>query len=317
MSLALDNRQLAMLREMGVRLWLPPAAAQSAPAPAAAAGASPDATDSIAAYARNTGAVGTNDLNVAAETAFSIADSTTARPTPPPARQSAQAAPAAPATPDRTATTTAAPLWQLGDAQQLYANAAPSAEGAAAGPRWLLLGETPAASLRKPSFDPLEGDVGRLLGNMLRAAGLHKSGQPGEAGAVLLAPLARLAAGGVSPTALPAELASLIVQTRPDVILVMGRLAAQAVLQSSEPLGKLRGQVHLLHGVKTVVTYDAAVLLRSPQDKAKAWEDLCLAMELAQQVSSGTVPELLAQTGERDFEEAFVKLAFQPLEAVL
>ena len=124
---------------------------------------------------------------------------------------------------------------------------------------------------------------------MLRAAGLHKSGQPGEAGPVLLAPLARLAAGGVSPAALPAELAAelaaLIAQTRPDVVLVLGRLAAQAVLQSSEPLGKLRGQVHTLHGVKTVVTYDAAVLLRSPQDKAKAWEDLCLAMELAQQAS--------------------------------
>ncbi len=34
-------------------------------------------------------------------------------------------------------------------------------------------------------------------------------------------------------------------------------------------------------------------------------------------VASGTVPELLAQTGERDFEEAFVKLAFQPVESVL
>ena len=284
MSLALDNRQLAMLREMGVRLWLPPAAAQSAPA--AASDASPAAANLIAARARNTGAVGIKDLNVAAETAFSPADSTANRPTPPAARQSA---PAAPATPDRTpAASTAAPLWQLGDAQQLYANAAPPV-GAEAGPRWLLLGETPAASLRKPSFDPLEGDVGRLLGNMLRAAGLHKSGQPGEAGVVLLAPLARLAAGGVSPVALPAELAAelaaLIAQARPDVMVVMGRLAAQAVLQSSEPLGKLRGQVHLLHGVKTVVTYDAAVLLRSPQDKAKAWEDLCLAMELAQQAS--------------------------------
>ena len=121
---------------------------------------------------------------------------------------------------------------------------------------------------------------------MLRAAGLHKSGQPGEAGAVLLAPLARLAAGGLKPVASPgelaAELAALIARARPDVMVVMGRLAAQAVLQSSEPLGKLRGQVHLLHGVKTVVTYDAAVLLRSPQDKAKAWEDLCLAMELVQ-----------------------------------
>ena len=280
MSLALDNRQLAMLREMGVRLWLPPAAAQSAPA--AASGASPDAIDSIAAYARNTGAGGTNDLNVAARTVAKPAGLPAASPapraTPGTARQTA------PATTDRIpAASTAAPGWQLGDAQLLYANAAPPAEGAAAGPRWLLLGETPAASLRKPVFDPLEGDAGRLLGNMLRAAGLHKSGQPGEAGTVLLAPLARLVAGGVSPAALPAELAALIAQSRPDVIVVMGRLASQAVLQSGEPLGKLRGQVHTLHGVKTVVTYDAAVLLRSPQDKAKAWEDLCLAMELAQQ----------------------------------
>ena len=287
MSLALDNRHLAMLREMGVRLWLPPAQAQ--PAPAAASGAAPDAIDLVAAYARKPGASGINDLNVAAGIAFSIADPTATTPTPPPARQSAAALPATPATPDRTAASTAAPGWQLGTAQLLYANASPPGEGAVAGPRWLLLGETPAASLRKPVFDPFEGDAGRLLGNMLRAAGLHKSGQPGEAGPVLLAPLARLAAGGVSPAALPAELAaelaSLIAQTRPDVILVMGRLAAQAVLQSSNPLGKLRGQVHTLHGVKTVVTYDAAVLLRSPQDKAKAWEDLCLAMELVQRVS--------------------------------
>ncbi len=276
MSLALDNRRLAMLREMGVRLWLPPAAVQ--PAPAAASGASVTAIDSIASYSRNTGASGINDVNVAVKTAFSTANPTATRPTPPPARQSA------PSAPDRVAASTPAPGWQLGAAQRLYANAAAPAEGAAAGPRWLLLGETPASSLRKPVFDPFEGEVGRLLGNMLRAARLHKSGQPGEAGTVLLAPLARLAAGGVSPAALPnelaAEVAALIAQTRPDVMVVMGRLAAQAVLQSGEPLGKLRGQVHLLHGVKTVVTYDAAVLLRSPQDKAKAWEDLCLAMEL-------------------------------------
>ena len=278
MSLALDNRHLAMLREMGVRLWLPPPAASPAPAVASGASANTTATDLIADYARNTGAGSRNDLNIAAKTAASLADSTAARPTPAPARQSA------PAAPDRTAAaSTAAPGWQLGDAQVLYANAAPP-DGAAAGPRWLLLGETPAASLRNPAFDPFEGDAGRLLGNMLRAAGLHKSGQPGEAGAVLLAPLARLAAGGVSPAALPAELAALVTQARPDLIVVLGRLAAQAVLQSSEPLGKLRGHVHQVHGVKTVVTYDAAVLLRSPQDKAKAWEDLCLAMELAQAV---------------------------------
>ena len=151
-----------------------------------------------------------------------------------------------------------------------------------------MLAETPAASLRAQPFNPFEGDAGKLLGNMLRAARLDRpaqGAQPAFAGDVLLAPLARLAAGGTATETLPTVLAALLAQTRPDVVLVMGRLAAQAVLQSSEPLGKLRGQVHQLHGTQTVVTYDAAVLLRSPQEKAKAWEDLCLAIEVSQRAS--------------------------------
>jgi uracil-DNA glycosylase len=276
MSLNLDNRQRAMLREMGVRLWQPPAAAVATESPAP--DTPPVATDLIAAGARNTSASGTNGINVAINAAAAPA----VREVPPAPRS----VPTANTEPVDAAFGTATPGWQLGVAQTLYANAA-SPEAGSAGPLWLVLGETPAASLRKPVFDPFDGDAGKLLGNMLRAAGLHKSGQPGEAGPVMLAPLARLAAGGVNPAALPDELASLIAQTRPDVILVMGRLAAQAVLQSSEPLGKLRGQVHQLHGAKTVVTYDAAVLLRSPLDKAKAWEDLCLAIDVSQQISRG------------------------------
>ena len=70
-----------------------------------------------------------------------------------------------------------------------------------------------------------------------------------------------------------------------DVVLVMGRLAAQAVLTSTEPLATLRGQIHRLHGAKTVintiVTLDPAYLLRNPLDKAKAWDDLCLAISVA------------------------------------
>jgi uracil-DNA glycosylase len=275
MSLALDKRQRAMLREMGVRLWQPPTTAAAAPTESPSPASPASATNLIAAGARNTLAGGTNDVDLTVKTAVSPAPRAASAVTPAPTRRNATA--------DYVASP-AAPGWQLGAAQTLYADAA-ALKTDATGPRWLVLGETPAASLRKPAFDPFEGDAGKLLGNMLRAAGLHKSGQPGEAGPVMLAPLARLAAGGVSPTALPEELAALIAQTRPDVILVMGRLAAQAVLQSSEPLGKLRGHVHHLHGIKTVVTYDAAVLLRSPLDKAKAWEDLCLAMDTAQQPS--------------------------------
>jgi uracil-DNA glycosylase len=281
MSLALDNRQRAMLREMGVRLWQPPAPVAVAPAEAP----TPDtsvATNLIAAGARNTAASGINDVDLGIQAAAAPA----MRDAPPAARSAptANPAPTRQNAPIDPGVGTATPGWQLGAAQALYTSAA-SPEAENAGPRWLVLAETPAANLRRPVFDPFEGDAGKLLGNMLRATGLHKSGQPNEAGPVMLAPLARLAAGGVSPAALPDEVASLIAQTRPDVILVMGRLAAQAVLQSSEPLGKLRGQVHQLHGAKTVVTYDAAVLLRSPLDKAKAWEDLCLAIDVSQQAA--------------------------------
>jgi DNA polymerase len=60
----------------------------------------------------------------------------------------------------------------------------------------------------------------------------------------------------------------------------MGRFAVQALLQTSEPLGKLRGQVHQWQGVPLVVTYHPAYLLRQPADKARAWADLCLAAQV-------------------------------------
>ena len=280
MSLVLDKRQRAMLREMGVHVWQPaPDADAPSPASIPAAMDTPPpvaqvAIDLIASYERSARATGTIDHQVTAK------NSTTGSVTAAPARTAPQPARALAPVP---AAAGVAPGWQLGEAQALYARAAP-----AEGPRWLVLAETPAASLRAQPFNPFEGDAGKLLANMLRAARLDRptqGAQPGFAGDVLLAPLARLAVGGTAPEALPARLAQLLAQTRPDVVLVMGRLAAQAVLQSREPLGKLRGQVHQLHGVRTVVTYDAAMLLRSPQEKAKAWEDLCLAIEVSQRAS--------------------------------
>ena len=64
---------------------------------------------------------------------------------------------------------------------------------------------------------------------------------------------------------------------QPRVILVMGRFAAQSLLGSTEPLGKLRGRAHQYAGVPVVVTYPPSYLLRSPLEKARAWADLCLA----------------------------------------
>jgi uracil-DNA glycosylase len=61
------------------------------------------------------------------------------------------------------------------------------------------------------------------------------------------------------------------------LLLAMGRFAVQALLGSDEPIGKLRGRVHERHGVPLIVTYHPAYLLRTLADKAKAWDDLCLA----------------------------------------
>ena len=67
---------------------------------------------------------------------------------------------------------------------------------------------------------------------------------------------------------------------QPRVILAMGRFAVQSLLQTSEPIGRLRGRVHHYAGVPVIVTYHPAYLLRALPDKAKAWQDLCLALEV-------------------------------------
>ena len=246
MSLDLDKRQRAMLREMGIRLWQPqPATAEVA----------------------------------AVVTSVHAPKVSVATPTSPAVSALAAVAPIASAPTHPANATAGHSAWSLGEARALYAKPAaddgkPAVPGAAA--RWLLLIETPPGATET---DPLAGDSGKLLDNMLRAAGLHQS-----ASAVCV-PVSRLAdpakVGNATP--LDAVLAELLKTEKFDVILIMGRLAAQALLQSTEPLGKLRGRAHQLAGVAAVVTYDAAYLLRSLPDKAKAWDDLCRAQHIAGQ----------------------------------
>ena len=262
MSLELDKRQRAMLREMGVRVWQPltpvqpPGGLATLPEVAALTVSAVvehpvDAIDLVAGRAHGTKALGPFDKKTAPLAAL------------------APAAPAASPEPlqrDADAESSAA-HWHLGQALALYADAAP-----AGGPRWLVLAEMPASALQADRFNPFEGDAGKLLDNMLRAARLDK------VGSVMLAPLVR---GAASDSDMPTLLSAVIASAQPDVVLVMGRLAAQALLQSNAPFGKLRGQVHALHGLPTVVTHDAPYLLRAPLDKAKAWDDLCLALQVA------------------------------------
>jgi DNA polymerase len=126
------------------------------------------------------------------------------------------------------------------------------------------------------------GDEGLLLDNMLRAVGRSRH-EAGPNAAYVTTALKCRPLIGQKPT--DADIAQCtnylkrqVALVQPRVIVLMGSLATQAVLGSTEPLGRLRGQVHRFEGVPVIVTYPLRNLMGMPQNKAKAWDDLCLAL---------------------------------------
>lgn len=144
---------------------------------------------------------------------------------------------------------------------------------------WLCIGDPPVEDEEREGL-PFAGDAGRLLDNMLAAVGAGR-----QRGAyltnVLKCRLAPDRAGEAEEVAQSlAFLRRQVELLRPRVILAMGRYAVQALLQSSEPPGRLRGQVHRWHDAPVIVTFHPQLLLRVPADKSRAWADLCLARGL-------------------------------------
>jgi uracil-DNA glycosylase len=151
---------------------------------------------------------------------------------------------------------------------------------------WMIVGEAPGEN-EDLQGEPFVGAAGQLLDNMLRAVGLTRSDAGPEQQVFIANTLKCRPPRNRNPS--PEEtaqcapyLARQIELVRPRVLLAMGRFAAQALLASDEPIGKLRGQVHRWRDIPVVVTYHPAYLLRTLTDKARAWEDLCLAAEVAQ-----------------------------------
>jgi DNA polymerase len=137
---------------------------------------------------------------------------------------------------------------------------------------------------------PFAGAPGVLLDNMLKAVGASRNGI-GPQGAYLTnvvkcrAPQGRLV-GDEELAQCASYLRRELALVQPKVILAMGRFATQVLLtdypeQARLPLGKLRGSVFRYFGVPVVVTYHPLVLMRTGADKAKAWADLCLALQVA------------------------------------
>jgi DNA polymerase len=149
---------------------------------------------------------------------------------------------------------------------------------------WMIVGEAPGEQEDRQG-EPFVGPAGQLLDNMLRAIGLTRAEAPPARQVYIANTLKCRPPKNRNPE--PTETATCapflerqIALVQPRIILAMGRFAAQALLASTEPLGKLRGRAHAWHGVPVIVTYHPAYLLRTPADKARAWEDLCLAATL-------------------------------------
>ena len=155
---------------------------------------------------------------------------------------------------------------------------------------WMVIGEAPGAEEDRRG-EPFVGRAGQLLDAMLRAIDLSRATTVYIANILKSRP-----PGNRDPR--PEEVAAClpylhrqIELVRPRLLLAVGRIAAQNLLGTDAPLGRLRGRVHHFgeRNVPLVVTYHPAYLLRSPADKRKAWEDLQFARSVFAQ-SSPTGP---------------------------
>jgi len=259
----LDDRQRAMLAEMGVRVWMPQTE-RAAPALA----------------------------SVAAQTAA-----------PPTSQQGAASTPVAPVS--NAPQMLSVPIVDISElpegiasmdwAQLQSAVAACTGCGLSqsrqqailgeglASADWMIVGDAPGEEEDKEARS-FAGAAGQLLDNMLKALSLTREQVYLTHALKCRTPVGRNASQ-VEVSHCATYLARQVELVQPKVILAMGRTAALALLQSAEPLGKLRSQVHSFKGVPVVVTYPPAYLLRNQADKAKAWADLCLAASLVKSTS--------------------------------
>ena len=301
-----NERQRRMLAAMGVRLWSPAASAS----PAVAAVAVAEAAAEAAVVERAV------EAPVAPERPLAPAPAPAAPPVRPPApaparattsiaaaAQSVQDALTDPVLAERAAHIATLAWGPLQDAV-----AACTACGLCESRRqtvfgvgharadWMIVGEAPGEQ-EDLQGEPFVGPAGQLLDQMLRAVGQSRRADSGEGREDDQAgdPSRRVFIANTlkcrpprNRNPEPDEMARCepflkrqVALVQPKLILLMGRFAVKQLLKSDEAIGRLRGRVHRYEGIPVIVTYHPAYLLRNMPDKAKAWEDLCLAKATA------------------------------------
>ncbi|MDO9636324.1 MAG: uracil-DNA glycosylase [Thiobacillus sp.] len=141
---------------------------------------------------------------------------------------------------------------------------------------WLIVGEAPGAD-EDAQGEPFVGQAGKLLDAMLASIDLARGNKVYITNVLKSRPPGNRNPESDEIAACMPYLLAQIELIRPKVIVALGRFAAQTLLQTDEAIARLRGRVHQYQGVPLIVTYHPAYLLRNLPDKARAWEDLCLA----------------------------------------
>ena len=287
MSLDLDPRQRAMLEEMGIKLWLPGDAAQAQKAPRATLAATATTTAVTAPIAPR--AASAAQINEPGGAPFKP-----------------EARPEGIASMDWQALQSAVSGCRACGLCQRRKNAVfgVGAQRAA----WLVVGEAPGEE-EDLAGEPFVGASGRLLDNMLKAMGLgRREAEPLQGSGKRPAnvyitnvlkcrpPFNRNPESHEVAQCTP-YLRRQIELLSPRIILAVGRFAANTLLQGlvedveRVPLGRLRGKAYSYQNagqtIPVVVTYHPAYLLRNLPAKAQAWEDLCLALQVAGHPGSG------------------------------
>lgn len=254
--MAWSERQQAMLREMGIRLWQPAGAASTEVAPVL-----PAVTDTPPAPVTAT---------VPSAPARAAAPPGEAR------RPGAVDRMDWPALREAVSTCQACSLCER-RRQTVFGIGHERAH-------WMLVGEAPGEQ-EDLQGEPFVGKAGQLLDAMLATVSLTRGEARPEQQVYIANVLKCRPPHNRNPE--PQEVAQCepflkrqVELVQPRLILAMGRFAVQSLLQTQEPIGRLRGRVHQYAGVPVVVTYHPAYLLRNPLDKARSWDDLCLAKEV-------------------------------------
>jgi uracil-DNA glycosylase len=268
----LDARQRAMLAEMGVRVWAPkpktvaPHVAVEVPAVSVAPAQAP-VTSGVAPVAARPTAVAPKPAPVTEVQVLS------------PQVPSLKPLPEGVAEMDWAALSTTVSGCEACGLCQRRKNSVLGEGDVQAD--WLVVGDPPTEA-EEAQGQPFVGPEGELLDNMLRAVGQSREKGAYVTSVVKCRPPASRNPSGDELAQCSAYLARQVALVQPKVIVAMGRFALEALTQSKDHLGRLRGREHVFEGVPVIATYHPNALLRTSADKAKAWADLCLAMEVVE-----------------------------------